>query len=153
MDRQDFGDAPQTFAPGEPVTVELRYRPSVGMSFDTVLRKGLRDNAAIAQDVKRHRAAYCVPTTCCGGSTGSLALPRRTPRECASAASATAHDRRELARADQGFQAGRRRAGRTGWSAFASTTWTNIMPTAFEVRMKDFTPERDLRILLIGKAD
>ena len=30
------------------------------MSFDTVLRKGLRDNAAMAQEVKRHRAAYCV---------------------------------------------------------------------------------------------
>ena len=28
-----------------------------------------------------------------------------------------------------------------------------ISPTAFEVRMKDFTPERDLKILLLGKAD
>ena len=28
-----------------------------------------------------------------------------------------------------------------------------ISPTTFEVRMKDFTPERDLKILLIGKAD
>jgi hypothetical protein len=28
-----------------------------------------------------------------------------------------------------------------------------ISPTAFEVRMKDFTPDRDLKILLIGKAD
>jgi hypothetical protein len=28
-----------------------------------------------------------------------------------------------------------------------------ITPTTFEVRMKDFTPERDLKILLIGKAD
>ena len=28
-----------------------------------------------------------------------------------------------------------------------------ITPTAFEVRMRDFTPLRDLKILLIGKAD
>jgi Domain of unknown function (DUF4424) len=28
-----------------------------------------------------------------------------------------------------------------------------ISPTAFEIRKKDFTPERDLKILLIGKAD
>ena len=28
-----------------------------------------------------------------------------------------------------------------------------ISPTAFEIRMKDFTPDRDLKILLIGKAD
>ena len=28
-----------------------------------------------------------------------------------------------------------------------------ISPTAFEVRLKDYTPDRDLKILLIGKAD
>src|SRR4051794_39370829 len=50
----------QTFPPGKPVTVEHRYRASMGVSFDTILRKGLRDNAALSEEVKRYRATYCV---------------------------------------------------------------------------------------------
>jgi len=37
--------------------------------------------------------------------------------------------------------------------SFCLDSVKKISPTAFEVRMKDFTPDRDLKILLIGKAD
>jgi hypothetical protein len=36
----------QTFPPGKPVTVEHRYRTSIGMSFDSVLRQGLRQKTS-----------------------------------------------------------------------------------------------------------
>jgi len=50
----------QTFAADRPVLVEHHYRPSVGSSPDTVLRKGLRQNKALAAEVARYRKDYCV---------------------------------------------------------------------------------------------
>lgn len=50
----------QTFPADRPVLVEHHYRPSVGSSPDTILRKGLRQNKALAADVARYRKDYCV---------------------------------------------------------------------------------------------
>jgi len=144
----------QTFAPGQPVPVELAYRPSVGMSFDTVLRKGLRDNTALAQEVKRYRAAYCVADD----------LLRGIDRIAGNAEENTAGVReRRISYAlttganwlgpvkDFRLVVDKGRPDRL--VSFCLDNVTKISPTAFEVKMKDFTPERDLKILLIGKAD
>src|ERR1043165_120283 len=50
----------QTFPPNRALAVEHRYRTSVGASFDTVLRKGLRQNSAMTPEVDRYRKQYCV---------------------------------------------------------------------------------------------
>ena len=50
----------QTFPLDHSVTVEHRYRPSVGSSFDTILRKPLRQNKALAGEVARYRTEFCV---------------------------------------------------------------------------------------------
>ena len=50
----------QTFPADRPVLVEHSYSPSVGRSFDTILRKELRQNKAIKQEVERYRRDYCV---------------------------------------------------------------------------------------------
>src|SRR5262249_56105682 len=50
----------QTFPPGKPVSVEHRYRTSVGMSFDSLLRQGLRQNKALESEVQRYKANYCI---------------------------------------------------------------------------------------------
>ena len=50
----------QTFPPGQPVNVEHTYRPSVGGSPDTILRKSLRQDKAMAKEVERYRREYCV---------------------------------------------------------------------------------------------
>src|SRR5260221_3160539 len=49
-----------TFPAGRPVLVEHSYSPSVGRSFDTILRKELRLNKAMKQEVDRYRRDYCV---------------------------------------------------------------------------------------------
>jgi Domain of unknown function (DUF4424) len=144
----------QTFAPGQPVQVELRYRTSVGMSFDTVLRKGLRDNAALAQEVKRYRTAYCVADD----------LLRGIDRIAGSAEENTA--RMWERRISYVFTTGANWLGPVKdfrlvidkgrpeqLVSFCLDNVKKITPTSFEVRMKDFTPERDLKILLIGKTD
>jgi len=144
----------QTFPPGKPVTVEHRYRASMGVSFDTILRKGLRDNAAMGEEVKRYRATYCVADD----------LLRGIDRIAGDAEGNTANLRER--RISYILKTG------ANWSgpikdfklvidkgkpdrlvSFCLDGVKKISPTAFEVRMKDFTPDRDLKILLIGKAD
>jgi hypothetical protein len=144
----------QAFPPNKPVVVEHRYRTSMGVSFDTVLRRGLRDNAAMEPEVKRYRAEYCVPDE----------LLRGIDRIAGSAEENTARLRER--RISYILKTG------ANWSgpikdfklvvdkgrpdrlvSFCLDNVKKISPTAFEVRIKDFTPERDLKILLIGKAD
>jgi hypothetical protein len=50
----------QTFPPGRPVSVEHSYKPSVGASPDTILRKSLRQEKAMANEIERYRREYCV---------------------------------------------------------------------------------------------
>jgi hypothetical protein len=144
----------QTFPPGKPVTVEHRYRASMGVSFDTILRKGLRDNAALSEEVKRYRATYCVADD----------LLRGIDRIAGDAEANTANLRER--RISYILKTGANWAGpikdfklvidkgkTDRLVSFCLDSVKKISPTAFEVRMKDFTPDRDLKILLIGKAD
>jgi len=50
----------QTFPFDHSVSVEHQYRPSVGSSADTILRKPLRQNTALAADIGRYRTTFCV---------------------------------------------------------------------------------------------
>jgi len=144
----------QTFPPGKPVTVEHRYRASMGVSFDTILRKGLRENTAMSEEVKRYRAAYCIGDD----------LLRGIDRIAGDAEGNTAGLRER--RINYVLKTG------ANWSgpikdfrlvidkgkpdrlvSFCLDNVKKISPTAFEVRLKDYTPDRDLKILLIGKAD
>src|SRR3977135_1378484 len=45
----------QTFPPERGVIVEHQYRPSVGASSDSILRRILRDNKSLSPEVKRYR--------------------------------------------------------------------------------------------------
>jgi hypothetical protein len=144
----------QTFPPGKPVNVEHRYRASMGVSFDTILRKGLRENAAMSEEVKRYRTAYCVADD----------LLRGIDRIAGDAEGNTANLRER--RIAYVLKTG------ANWSgpikdfrlvidkgkpdrlvSFCLDNVKKISPTSFEVRLKDFKPDRDLKILLIGKAD
>lgn len=144
----------QTFPAGKPVVVEHQYRTSMGVSFDTILRKGLRDNAAMEQEVKRYRTGYCVPDD----------LLRGIDRIAGDAEENTAQLRER--RISYVLKTGANWLGPIKdfkividkgkpdrLVSFCLDNVKKISPTAFEVRMKDFTPDRDLKILLIGKAD
>ena len=50
----------QTFPPNRPVLVEHRYKTSLGVSFDTILRKALRQNKGMAKEFERYRKDYCI---------------------------------------------------------------------------------------------
>ena len=144
----------QTFPPGKPVVVEHRYRTSMGVSFDTILRKGLRENAAMEEEFKRYRAGYCVPDDLlrgidriAGSAEGNVAelRERRINYVLKTGANWLGPIKDFKLVIDKG------RPERL--VSFCFDNVKKISPTAFEVRMKDFTPDRDLKILLIGKAD
>ena len=43
------------------MTVEHRYRTNIGMSFDLVLRQGLRQKKGMEFEVQRYKTNYCIP--------------------------------------------------------------------------------------------
>ena len=79
----------QTFPTGRAVTVEHRYKTSLGVSFDTVLRKSLRRTRQWPQ---KSRAIARITASPINSSPTSTRLPAQataTPRRCRNAGSAT----------------------------------------------------------------
>jgi Domain of unknown function (DUF4424) len=142
----------QTFPPQAKVVVEHRYRTSLGLSFDTILRKGLRQSAGLAAEVKRYRADYCVND-----------------------AFLTGLDRMAGGREANAAKIGERRIAyvlKTGanWAgpikefrlvvdkqkadrlvSFCADNIRPISDSAVEFVAKDFVPSRDLKILIVGR--
>ena len=126
----------------------------MGVSFDTILRKGLRDNAAMEQEVKRYRTGYCVPDDLlrgidkiAGDAEGNTAglRERRISYVLKTGANWLGPIKDFKVVIDKGKP--------DRLVSFCLDNVKKISPTSFEIRMKDFTPDRDLKILLIGKAD
>lgn len=142
----------QTFPPNSPVAVEHRYRTSVGVSFDTILRKGLRDNSGMAREVQRYRNDYCITD----------AFLARLDKLSGSAEANTGHLQER--RISYILKTGANWAGpikdfrlvvdkqqRDRLVSFCGSNVRPISPSAFEVREKDFTPDKDLKILIVGR--
>jgi uncharacterized protein DUF4424 len=142
----------QTFPPNRPVVVEHRYHTSLGVSFDTVLRKGLRQNKAMAAEIERYRKTYCV------GDAFLASLDRLAGS--AEANSAKLQERRisyilktgaNWAGPIKDFRltVDKQKADRL--VSFCADNIKTLSPTVVEVTAKDFTPDKDLKILIVGK--
>jgi hypothetical protein len=71
----------QTFPPERKVIVEHQYRPSVGTSSDTILRRSLRSSKSLSSEVERYRRTIASPMRSWRSSTSVRAIKRRT-RPC-----------------------------------------------------------------------
>jgi Domain of unknown function (DUF4424) len=142
----------QTFPPGKPVTVEHRYRTSVGLSFDSVLRQGLRGKKAMESEVTRYKTNYCV------SDEFLKSLDKIAGADEANKAKILER------RISYVLKTGANWAGpikdfhlvvNTGQSdrlvSFCGEGTKQISPTAFELRAKDFTPTQNLNILIVGR--
>jgi Domain of unknown function (DUF4424) len=142
----------QTFAPGRLTTVEHRYRPSVGLSQDTVLRKGLRQNKGMEREVERYRNEYCIQPAFLDaldklggraeGNTGKV-QERRIAYRLKTGANWAGPIK------DFRLVVDRQKAERL--VSFCAPNMKPISPTAIEVSAKDFTPDKDLKILIVGR--
>jgi hypothetical protein len=142
----------QTFPPNHPVTVEHRYHTSVGMSFDTVLRKGLRLNKAMTAEVERYRKEYCI------GDAFLASLDRLAGDGKANTAKIQERRISYVLKTganwagpikDFNLTVDRQNADRL--ISFCPNQTTATSPTLTQFTAKDFTPDRDLKILIVGK--
>jgi hypothetical protein len=142
----------QTFAPNRPVTVEHRYHTSLGVSFDTVLRKGLRQNKGLAAEIERYRKDYCVNDAFLASvdklagsaeaNTGKL-QERRISYILKTGANWAGPIK------DFRLTVDKQKADRL--VSFCADHIKPISPTVVEFTAKDFTPDKDLKILIVGR--
>ena len=142
----------QTFPADRKVDVEHRYRPSVGTSSDTILRAALRRNRPLASEVERYRKDYCV-------SDAFLAeLDKRAGDKASNAAMI------QERRINYVLKTGANWAGPIGsfkltidpgagdrLVSFCQGPLQQATPNGLEFTAKNFKPETDLKILIVGR--
>jgi hypothetical protein len=142
----------QTFPPGKPVAVEHRYRTSVGLSFDSLLRQGLRQKKGLESEVQRYKTNYCIGDDflqsvdrLAGADEANKAriVERRISYVLKTGANWAGPIKAFHLTVDKG-QPDR-------IVSFCGDGVKRISPTAFEMRASDFTPTRDLNILIVSR--
>jgi hypothetical protein len=142
----------QTFPPNRPVLVEHQYRTSLGMSFDTILRKGLRQKKAMAKETQRYRKDYCVTDRFLADLdkfagdaefNNTKIQERRITYVLKTGANWATPIKQFRLQVDTG------KAGRL--ASFCAPNIKKISPTIFEAKAQNFTPTENLKILLLGQ--
>jgi Domain of unknown function (DUF4424) len=142
----------QTFPPNRPVTVEHRYHTSLGVSFDTVLRKGLRQNKPMAAEIERYRKDYCVSDAFLAsvdklagsGEANSAKLQERRISYILKTGANWAGPIKDFR-----LTVDKQKPDRL--ISFCAANIKAISPTVVEFTAKDFTPDKDLKILIVGR--
>lgn len=141
----------QSFPAGKPVSVEHTYRPIVGSSFDTILRKALRRNKSMSVEVDRYRRDYCI-TDGFLAALDKIAGPGQENK-------AAIQERR----ISYVLKTGANWAGPIqnfelsvdgGKGRLLSFCQAGLRPKAgspSDFEAKDFSPSKDLKILIVGK--
>ena len=142
----------QTFPANKPVTVEHRYKTSLGGSVDTILRKAVRQNAGMAKELDRYRKGYCVSDAFLAGldklaGTGEANVAKLQERRISYILKTGANWAGPIKQFRLTVDSGK--PGRL--VSFCVPGKKDISPTASEVVLKDFTPTRDLKILIVGQ--
>jgi hypothetical protein len=142
----------QTFPAGKPVAVEHTYRPSVGASSDTILRKALRQNKSMAKEIERYRREYCVTDEflqeldkLAGGSqanTGKI-QERRISYVLKTGANWNGPIKKFRLSIDKG--------GADRLVSYCAGKLNPSGPASLDVGVTDFTPDRDIKLLMVGR--
>ena len=143
----------QSFPPGKPVLVEHRYRTSVGMSFDSILRQDLRDKKGLAPEVQRYKNAYCIDDDFLKlvdalKAADKPGKPRIIERRINYVLTTGANWAGPIK--DFHLVVDRGRPDRI--VSFCGEGRNEISSTQSEVRATDFTPTRDIEILILGPS-
>jgi hypothetical protein len=143
----------QTFPPNRALAVEHRYRTSVGASFDTVLRKGLRQNSAMNQEVDRYRKQYCVTEPFLAGlDKMGASAEANTGKVREWRISYVLKTGANWAGPIKSFRLVVDKGKAERLVSFCAPNIKVLTPTQTESTATDFTPDKDLRILIIGRS-
>jgi Domain of unknown function (DUF4424) len=142
----------QTFPPDRGVVVEHQYRPSVGISSDTILRRALRNSKSLSPEVERYRKDYCL---------SDAFLAKLDERAGKGELNASMIGERRI---NYVLKTGANWAGPIGTFkltidpgagdrlvSFCPGRLEPDAPNALEFTAKHFTPETDLKILIVGR--
>jgi Domain of unknown function (DUF4424) len=141
----------QTFPPDRKILVEHQYRPSIGASSDTILRSALRNNKSLAPEVQRYRKQYCITDAFLadldkragkGQLNASMIQERRISYVLKTGANWAGPIRSFKLTIDTG---GDRLV------SFCAGRLKPISPNAMEFSADNFTPDEDLKILIVGR--
>jgi hypothetical protein len=142
----------QTFPPERKVVVDHQYRPSVGTSPDTILRRALRYSKSLTPEVERYRKDYCVSDAFLaqldkragnGAPNASMIQERRINYVLKTGANWAGPIRSFKLTIDPGAS--------DRLVSFCPGRLKPTAPNALEFTAKDFTPEGDLKILIVGR--
>jgi hypothetical protein len=137
--------------PGQPIDIELRYRTSVGTSLDTPLRNPLRNDPSLASQVRRYKTDYCIDDGFYVGLDRIAAATDANVNKMRERRITYALSGRNALGVVKEFRlvVDKGRADRV--VSFCLENLKRISATAFEMRAVDFTPDKDLKVLLIGR--
>lgn len=138
----------QTFLPGKTVVVEHSYRPSIGSSIDTILRKPLRQDKALAKELERYRTVYCVndelfrelDRIASNSQNGPKIQERRISYILKTGANWGAPIRQFRLSIEKGGSV----------VSFCPGKLTPVARQALEFRAVNFTPDQDIKLLFVG---
>jgi len=124
----------------------------LGVSFDTVLRKGLRQNKAMAAEIERYRKDYCVNDAflanldklASAGEANSAKLQERRISYVLKTGANWAGPIKE-------FRLVIDKGDASSLVSFCGDGIKKISPTQFEMKKTDYTPEGDLGVLILKK--
>ena len=142
----------QVFPPNRSLAVEHRYKTSLGISFDTVMRRGLRQNRGVAKEVERYRNDYCITDKfladvdkIAGTAAANTAKmqERRINYVLKTGANSVGPIKQFRVVVDA------RKADRL--VSFCGPNLKVLSPTTIEGTAKDFAPDKDLKILIVGR--
>jgi Domain of unknown function (DUF4424) len=141
----------QTFPPGKPIAVEHRYRSSVGISFDSVLRQSLRQSKALEAEVARYKATFCIDDDFLkrldllesSDKAGKGGIVERRISYVLKTGANWAGPIKDFHLVVDKGQADR-------IVSFCGQGIKKTSATRFELRATDFTPTQDLNILILG---
>ena len=142
----------QKFEPNRPVIVEHSYHTSVGMSFDTVLRKGLRQKKAMAAEFERYRKDYCVGDDFLAGvdrlaGEGEANKAKLQERRISYILKTGANWAGPIK--DFKLTVDKQKSDRL--ISFCADQIRTVSPTLLEVTASNFVPDKDLKILILGR--
>jgi uncharacterized protein DUF4424 len=140
----------QTFPFDHSASVEHQYRPSVGSSSDSILRKTLRQNKALAAEIGRYRTEFCVSDSflaavdkLAGNTNNSTLQERRISYILSTGANWAGPIKKFKLTIDPGAS--------DRLVSFCTGGLRAASPNALEFTATDFKPNGDLKILFVGK--
>lgn len=143
----------QVFPPGRIVFVEHRYHTSVGVSYDTVLRKALRESKGMEKEFLRYRADYCISDSLLKAVDNMAGTDEaNTAKLVEQRINYVLKTGANWAGPIKDFRLVVDKGRKDNLVSFCSQNIKKISPTDLEVHVKNFTPKQNLKVLIIGKS-